>query len=157
MFLQYKSFENTIGKGQIAHNERFLLFPVFSTHLENSTIFIKFELVICKLFQFGNVKNLSFGNGLTLSQTANFRLFQTKRVLQTTISNVMKMAESFQTGRKYYGKRRNCLSKAISPLPVVSQKTCASDQGLFGKGLILRNVSYRVIGPFKTKFPLQLE
>ena len=25
--LQYKSFENTVGKGEIAHNEQFLLFP----------------------------------------------------------------------------------------------------------------------------------
>ena len=30
--LQYKSIENTVGKGEIARNERFLLFPsVFST------------------------------------------------------------------------------------------------------------------------------
>ena len=35
MCLQYKSFENTVGKGEIARNEQFLLFPVFSTHLEN--------------------------------------------------------------------------------------------------------------------------
>ena len=25
--LQYKSFENTVGKGEIARNEQFLLFP----------------------------------------------------------------------------------------------------------------------------------
>ena len=25
--LQYKSFENTVGKGEIAHTEQFLLFP----------------------------------------------------------------------------------------------------------------------------------
>ena len=25
--LQYKSFENTVGKGEIAHNKHFLLFP----------------------------------------------------------------------------------------------------------------------------------
>ena len=34
MCLQYKSFENTVEKGEIAHNEQFLLFPVYSTHLE---------------------------------------------------------------------------------------------------------------------------
>ena len=27
MCLQYKSFENTAGKGEIAHNEQFLLLP----------------------------------------------------------------------------------------------------------------------------------
>ena len=30
--LQYKSFENTVGKEEIACNEQFLLFPQFSTH-----------------------------------------------------------------------------------------------------------------------------
>ena len=29
--LQYRSLENTGGKGEIAHNEQFLLFPVCST------------------------------------------------------------------------------------------------------------------------------
>ena len=34
--LQYKSFENTVGKGEIARKEQFLLFPlVFSTRLKN--------------------------------------------------------------------------------------------------------------------------
>ena len=27
--LQYKSFENTVGKGQIAHSQQFLLFPQY--------------------------------------------------------------------------------------------------------------------------------
>ena len=35
MCLKYKSFENTGGKGEIAHNEQFLLFPLFSTRWEN--------------------------------------------------------------------------------------------------------------------------
>ena len=30
--LQYKSFENTVGKGEIAHNEQFLLFPQCFLH-----------------------------------------------------------------------------------------------------------------------------
>ena len=33
------SFENTVGKGEIDRNEQFLLFPVFSTSLENSPPF----------------------------------------------------------------------------------------------------------------------
>ena len=37
--LQYKSFENTVGKDKIACNEHFLLFPLFSTHLENYLTF----------------------------------------------------------------------------------------------------------------------
>ena len=27
-YLQYKSFENTVGKGEIAHDEQFVLFPL---------------------------------------------------------------------------------------------------------------------------------
>ena len=27
MYLHYKSFENTVGKGEIARNKQFLLFP----------------------------------------------------------------------------------------------------------------------------------
>ena len=36
MCLQYKSFESTVEKGEIAHNEQFLPFPVFSTYLKHS-------------------------------------------------------------------------------------------------------------------------
>ena len=34
-----QSFENTAGKGEIVLNEKFLLFPVFSTCLENFLLF----------------------------------------------------------------------------------------------------------------------
>ena len=40
--LQYKSLENTVGKGEIARNEQFLLSPTkFSTRMEN---FLPFSL-----------------------------------------------------------------------------------------------------------------
>ena len=41
--LQYQSFKNTVEKGEIARNEQFLLFPVFSTLLDTFLpFFIKF-------------------------------------------------------------------------------------------------------------------
>ena len=44
-YLQYKSFENTAGKGEIARNEQFLLFhSVFYPFEELSTILIEFEI-----------------------------------------------------------------------------------------------------------------
>ena len=55
--LQYKSFENTVGKGEIARNEQFLLFPVFSTLFESS---------------------LPFSSNLKLSSGNNFRLEESK-------------------------------------------------------------------------------
>ena len=52
------SFENTVGKGEIARDEQFLFFPQCFLL---SAIFIKIQNVVCKLFQFGRVTNLSFG------------------------------------------------------------------------------------------------
>ena len=50
-----QSFENT-GKGEIARNEQFLLFhSVFYLFGEPSAVFIKFNVIVCKLFQFGRV------------------------------------------------------------------------------------------------------
>ena len=48
MSLGNEPFENTMGKGEIARNEQFPLFL--------SAIFVKFEIVVCKLFQFGSLK-----------------------------------------------------------------------------------------------------
>ena len=55
MCLQFKPFEKT-GK-DVARKEQFLLFQqYFYQHLgEFSTIFIKFEIVVCKLFQYGTI------------------------------------------------------------------------------------------------------
>ena len=57
MCLQYKSFENTAGKGIIARNKQFILIPtVFSIRFgELFANFNKFEIVVCQLFQFGRI------------------------------------------------------------------------------------------------------
>ena len=58
MCLQYKFFENTVGKGKIAHDKQLLLSslpPVFSTRFRTFFHFHKFEIIVCKLFQFGRV------------------------------------------------------------------------------------------------------
>ena len=52
----YKSFDNTVGKGEIARHEQFLIFrSVFYPFGELSAVFIKFEIVVCKPFLFGRV------------------------------------------------------------------------------------------------------
>ena len=58
------SIENTVGKGEIARYEQFLLFPLCFLFGELSSIFIKSEIVVCKLLQFGRVQILSFGKKL---------------------------------------------------------------------------------------------
>ena len=39
---------------------------VFYPFKELSAIFVKFKIVVCKVFEFGRVSNLSFGKGLML-------------------------------------------------------------------------------------------
>ena len=52
------SFENTMGNFSFSHS-------VFYPFIELSPILIKFEIVVCKPFQFGRVYNSSFGKGIT--------------------------------------------------------------------------------------------
>ena len=55
----------------LREKKKLLVMSNFSFHLsvfypfrQFSAIFMKFEIIVCKLFQFGTVWNLSFGNGL---------------------------------------------------------------------------------------------
>ena len=57
MYLQYMSFENTVGKVEIACNDSNFSFShsVYYPFGVLSTNFIEFEIVVCKLFQVGRV------------------------------------------------------------------------------------------------------
>ena len=56
MRLQNKSFENTVGKGEITRNEQFLHFPqCFPSISRNFAIFITFEIIVCNLNEFGRL------------------------------------------------------------------------------------------------------
>ena len=51
-----KSFDKNVGRGEVACNEQFLLsHSVFYPFGELCAIFVKFEIVVFKLFQFGRV------------------------------------------------------------------------------------------------------
>ena len=63
-----------------------------------------------------------FDQLLTLSQTTNFRLFQTERVCRRQFQIWRKWQKPLQTGRKHCGKWRNCSLRAISPFPTVFSK-----------------------------------
>ena len=69
--LLFKSLENAVDKGGIARNEQFLLFPhsVFYPFGELSAIFIKLEIIFCRLLQFGRILNMSFGKGFNFNGT----------------------------------------------------------------------------------------
>ena len=52
--LPYKSFENSLGIGEIARNKQFLLsLQCFLSIWGTFCHFTKFEIVVCKLFHFG--------------------------------------------------------------------------------------------------------
>ena len=89
------SLKTTVGKGEIAQNEPFLLFPqCFLPIWKLDAIFIKFEIVLCSLFQFGRVKNLSFG----------------KRLIHFTLADAINMTESKML---LFGKELNIISNSI--------------------------------------------
>ena len=57
-------FRKHCGKRRNASNEQFLLFPhCFLPFGEVSAIFIKFENVVCKLFQLKSLKSIVLGKG----------------------------------------------------------------------------------------------
>ena len=63
------SFENTVGKGEIARNEQFLLFPqcfllIWRTFCHFYQIWNCLGIVVCKLFNLEESKILSSGKGL---------------------------------------------------------------------------------------------
>ena len=65
MCLKYKSFEKTVGKGEIARNEQFPLFPVFPPCLESFLPFLtNLKILSANSFSF-EVKILSFEKELT--------------------------------------------------------------------------------------------
>ena len=66
--------------------------------------------------------NILNSSNLTLSQTTNYRLYQTERVCRRQFQISCKWQNVPQTGRKHCGKRRNCLLRAISPFPTVFSK-----------------------------------
>ena len=61
-------------------------------------------------------------DNLTFFQMTNFGLFQTERVCRQQYQIERKWQKVLQTGRKHCGKRRNFLSRAISPFLTVFSK-----------------------------------
>ena len=63
MCLQYKSFENTVGKGEIAHDEQFLVLPQCFTNLENPLPFLTLKLSSADSFILEKSKICRLGMG----------------------------------------------------------------------------------------------
>ena len=87
-FLLYKTLENTVGKGEIACKEQYLLFPqCFLSFRRTFCNFIKLEIVVCNLFWFGGVKNLPFGKRIYyLSESLAYARLTLAQLLATILS-----------------------------------------------------------------------
>ena len=105
------SLENTVGQEEMARNEKFLLFPQWLSHPfgELSAIFIKFEIVVCKLFQFGSVQNLLIYSPDDKIQTlSKLKAFADKNLNVT--KNKRFVLEGFENN---LGKGENILETSI--------------------------------------------
>ena len=96
--------DKIVRKGENAGCQHFLVFPqCFQKHY--SKVLLAFWTAC-----------------LTLSQTTNFRLFQTEWVCTKQFQIWRKYQKFIETGRKRCGKRINCSLRAIYPFPTVFSK-----------------------------------
>ena len=85
MCLQCKSFENSVEKGEIARNEQFLLFSVFSTPLKNFMPFsAKLKLSSANLLNLEASKNCRIGKGYTSLGSLLKTLWENEKLLVTS-------------------------------------------------------------------------
>ena len=66
---------------------------VFYPFEELSAIFIKFEIVVCKLFQFERVLNLSFGKGLNAFRSLRYQGPYSPTILNTIFRSFIKICK----------------------------------------------------------------
>ena len=84
------SFANNVGKGKLLIMSNFSFSKSFvDSFRELSAIFLKFEIVICKFFEFGTEYNLSFGKGLTY--TTQYRILMHSRYI--AVENIVRKGE----------------------------------------------------------------
>ena len=75
-----KSFENSVGKREIARNEQFLLFPqCFLPLWRTIHNFHQLKVVVYKLFQFERLLNLLFGKWMITEILQNVNNFAHRR------------------------------------------------------------------------------
>ena len=90
--LQYRSFENTVGKEEVAPVTSNFSFAhsVFYLSEELSVIFIKFKIVVWKLFEFRRIKKMSFGRGLNLLLPEHFLVILCKKGVNSLPHNFLR-------------------------------------------------------------------
>ena len=116
-------------------------FPtMFSTNPRKNFCFLNYiYFVFCKCFWLGAVQTfVVWQKELTLSQTTNFRLFQTGRVCRRQFQVWRKWQKVLQKARKHWEKEKLLITSNFSfPHSVFKRLVLQTrkNQGLFGKGL----------------------
>ena len=91
---------------------------VFYPFRKLSAIFIKLEIIVCKLFQLGRVQNLLFGKGLRLYQmTIILSLSKMKAFADDTLYINPKISLVFHRVENIMEKLGNAGYKSFSPFP----------------------------------------
>ena len=70
--LQYKPFEYTVGKGEIAHNQQFILFRI--AHTAQFLLFPQFFYLSGELYAISSNSKLSSANSFSLEESKIYRL-----------------------------------------------------------------------------------
>ena len=80
MTLRKTSFQNIVGKGEIAGYQNFLHFPQCFQAFPREILTTSVIFILSSALNLDQSKILYYGKELTLSQMTNFTLFQTERV-----------------------------------------------------------------------------
>ena len=104
MCLQYKSFENTVGKGEIAHNKQFLLF-------------LQCFLPFCRTFHL-----------FCLSKYCHLQALSIWKGLKFVVWGRLKINDNFVFDKveNVFRLRRNCRFSTLSFIRVVKTQGCVS-------------------------------
>ena len=110
-------------------------------------IFIEFEIIVYKLFQFRRVQNLLFGKGLTHYKLLDKSKFKTFGEDKLNMTGKTEMGGGI--GRNYQWKRTKCWLTAFSPLSIVFSK------GFFFQGWKVVNLVHQVYHTTKIRSNLR--
>ena len=162
MTLLKRRFWKHCGKRRKCWLPAFSPFPAMFSILSKREIIVLaiFFLSSANVFNFRKSNSLSFDKDLTLSQTTNFRLFQTERVCRRQFQTWWKGQKVILTGRKHWEKEKLLvtsnfsISHSVFKGPVL--QTC-KNQGLFGKGLISRMADFLFCAFFFYKCIFELD
>ena len=124
MCLQYKSFENTVGKRENARNEHFLLFsqsflPIWRTFCHFHRM-LKIRLQTLSVWKCS--KFIVYERVKSIKQQI-FRLVQIESICRQQNRYNLITEMLFEMCRKYCEKRRKCWLPAFSPFPTMFSKS----------------------------------